>query len=187
MTRTLLIAAALASAACGEVTERKDCGTSAECPAGEYCAHTSEGAVCWPDAIPPGVSVSSVVCGPAGCVGDGQAVRDGQLTVSAEVTDDAEVLEVEAWVDFDPEHAFALTRGSGTTWAGTLPLAALSFPAFAREAVVTVRARDGARNEASAVAPAEQRPVVTRVRWDYASTGQLSPPAVMSDGTSVYV
>lgn len=180
MTRTPFLAAALLAVACGDVDERAECRTSAGCPVGEYCAHTADGSVCWPDAVLPAVGVVTVGCGTAGCV------RDGELVVSAEVTDDAEVYAVEATVDFDPEHPIALARGEGTTWTGTVPLGDLDFPALTRAAVVTVRALDGARNEASAVAAEGQRPEVTRVRWEYPAGGELTPAAVMADGTALF-
>jgi hypothetical protein len=179
MTRYRFLAVAFVAAACGSVKERTDCATSAGCPPGEYCAHTPEGSVCWPDAVSP--TVTGVTVEPSTCP------RDGQLTVTAEVEDDAELFAVEATADVDPAHAFPLTRQTGTTWSGTIALAQLDFPAFARETVVTVRALDGARNEVSA--PAAQRPVVTRVRWERpleaASIVTPTSPAVGADGTVV--
>jgi hypothetical protein len=177
MTRYRFLAVAFVAAACGSVKERSDCATSAGCPPGEYCAHTPEGSVCWPDAVSPTVTGVTVTCEPESCV------RDGQLMVTAQVDDDAEVFAVEATADVDPAHAFPLTRQTGTTWSGTIALAQLDFPAFARETVVTVRALDGARNEASA--PAAQRPVVTRVRWSYSAGASLTAPAIMPDGDVV--
>jgi hypothetical protein len=182
MNRTLLAsAAALAAlaAACGDVKERADCRSSAGCPAGQYCARTSEGNVCWPDAVPPTAGGVTVVCGTDPCP------RDGTLLVTASATDDKELLAVEATIDLAPGRVFPLAPGSGSEWTGTIDLATVPFPAFTRELLVTVVARDGARNEASAVAGAGQRPVVTRLRWEYAGGASLSPAAITADGTVV--
>jgi outer membrane protein assembly factor BamB len=173
------------AAACGGVKHRDDCRTSAGCPVGQYCAQTREGSVCWPDPVPPVVSGLTVACGTLDCP------RDGTLVVTAEATDDVELSAVEATVDLDPFHAFPLVRGSGSSWSGTVQLADVEFPAYSSAVVVTVRARDGARNESFAVAmeglpPAGQRPVVTRERWVYESSGALTPPAVTADGTAVF-
>jgi hypothetical protein len=176
MTRTLLLAAAL-SAGCGHVTDRDDCDASADCPAGQYCARTDDGNVCWPDGVAPAVAGATVSCGTTGCV------RDGTLEVTAEVTDDREVLAVEATTDLDPAHPFALTRGAGSAWAGSIDLSALPFPALAREVVVTVRALDGARNPATL--EAADRREVTRVRWTYDLGVLPTPPAVAANGDVV--
>lgn len=184
MTRLLLRAAALMIlASCGEVEEREPCATSGDCPVGESCVHTSEGSVCWPDAVPPEVTDVTVACGAAGCL------RDGELHVGAAVTDDREVLAVEATVGFDPAIAFPLVRGEGSSWTGTLPLTALDFPGFELEARVTVRALDGARNPATAVAGEGQRPRVGRVRWVAPlETGLVTPtPAAIDDAGTVVV
>lgn len=176
MTRTLFLFVALAALACGSVKERNDCATSAACPAGEYCAHSAEGSVCWPDGVAPTVTGVTVTCGATGCV------RDGELLVTAEVGDDQEVFAVEATADVDPAHAFPLAPKSGSTWSGTIPLAQLEFPALSREVIVTVRVLDGARNAAEAVGLR----AVSRVRWKFASTGQLTAPAVKEDGTVIF-
>jgi hypothetical protein len=92
---------------------------------------------------------------------------------------------VEATVGFDPTRAFPLVRGEGAAWSGTVSLAALDFPGFELDAVVTVRALDGARNAVTAVAEEGQRPRVGRVRWAYPAGGQLTAPAVAVDGIVV--
>lgn len=179
MTRTLLVAAILA-AACGRVRDRADCSTSADCTPGEYCAHTAEGSVCWPDAVPPALASASVTCNPLACV------RDGTLIVTAEATDDREVFAVEAAVDFAPGRRFPLAPGSGTTWTGTIDLASLDLAALEHATTVTVFARDGARNEV--LLDAVERPVVKRVRWAKALDTSVvvpTPPAVAADGTVV--
>ncbi|HSM94343.1 MAG TPA: PQQ-binding-like beta-propeller repeat protein [Anaeromyxobacteraceae bacterium] len=176
MTRAQILVALLA-AGCGSVTERGDCRTSAACPAGEYCAHTPDGNVCWPDPAPPAVASVTVTCAADACL------RDEVMVVTAEATDDSEVFSVEASVDFDPGRWFPLARGAGNAWTGSIPLAALAFPALAQPVVVTVRVRDGGRHEVTATAAPRQ---VTRVKWEYPSSGQLTPPAVAADGTVVF-
>ena len=175
MTRAICLSALLA-AGCGSVVDRDDCKTSADCTMGKYCAHTPDGAVCWPDAMPPAVTSVTVACGAGGCV------RDGSLVVTAVVTDDKEVFAVDATVDFDPATPVTLVRGAGNEWTRTVSLATLKLPAVAREAVVTVRARDGARNEVLETAATDQRPTVTRVRWEFPSDAPLTPPAVRDNG-----
>ncbi|HTN52091.1 MAG TPA: PQQ-binding-like beta-propeller repeat protein, partial [Anaeromyxobacter sp.] len=164
-------------AACGSVQDRAGCAASADCPAGEYCAHTADGNVCWPDGQPPAVSDVTVACG--------TCLRDGTVTVSAVVTDDHDVGAVEASLDLDPARTVPLTL-SGGRWTARVPLGAWPFPAFARPVRATVVARDGARN-ASAPASADS-PAVTRLRWQRAVDGvvvALTPPAIMDDGTIV--
>lgn len=183
MIRSIFVAATLLAAACGAVTERDDCSTSAGCPTGQYCAHTPDGNVCWADSTAPIVGGVTVTCAAPGCP------RDGQLLVTAEVTDDKEVYAVEATADVDPGHVFQLTRGAGSSWSGSIDLGALDFPALERATVVTVLARDGARNETPAEAGAGQRPVVTRVRWSKAlDTGVVTPtPAAVGASGSIVV
>jgi hypothetical protein len=178
MTRTLFLAA-LVAVACGDVRERRDCKSSTSCAPGEYCAHTGEGRVCWPDPVAPAVATVSVDCGGDPCP------RDGALLVTAEVSDDREVLAVEATVDVDPDHPVALLRGAGSTWTGAVDLAARAFPALETEVTVTVRALDGARNEA-VLDGAPLR--VSRVRWEKALDSSVvipTPPAVGVDGTAI--
>jgi hypothetical protein len=177
MNRSLLLAAALA-AACGDVKDRADCSTSAACAAGEYCAHTREGSVCWPDPVPPAVGGVTVTCA-------SPCLRDGLLEVSAVASDDKELLAVEAIADLAPDRPFPLARVDGG-WSGQVDLGSLPFPAMEREVAVTVRARDGAGNVAEVAAT--ERPVVTRVRWEKAlDTGLVipTPPAVSGAGVVV--
>jgi hypothetical protein len=181
MTRSLFLAVALGAAACGTVKDRGECATSADCTPGEYCAHTPDGSVCWGDAVAPTVGPVTVACG-VGSSGVGGCVRDGKLVVTADATDDKEVYAVEATVDFDAAHPFALAHVAGNEWTGTIDLAALDFPALSSAAVVTVRVLDGARNEATQDAAT----AVTRVRWAYSSSGQLTPPAVTTEGTILF-
>jgi hypothetical protein len=120
------------------------------------------------------VSVS-VGCGAGGCQ------RDGSLLVTVEATDDKEVFAVDAAVDLDSTRKVALTRGSDGKWTGTISLDALEFPVLTGEAVVTVRAWDGARN----MVPATAGTVVTRVRWEYPAGATLTPAAVTAAGEAL--
>ena len=129
--RATILVLALLAAGCGSVTDRGDCRTSAGCPKGAYCAHTPDGNVCWPDAVPPAIASVTVACGVNGCF------RDGSLDVTVEVTDDKEVFAVDAAIDLAPTRKVSLIRGGGSTWTGTISLDALEFPALTQEAVVT--------------------------------------------------
>jgi hypothetical protein len=140
---------------------------------GQYCAHTPNGSVCWPDAVPPTVSGVTVTCA-APCL------RDGVLHVEATVADDAEVLGADVSLDLGGPPA-AMQR-SGGVWTADVNLAALPFNAFEADVVVTVTASDGARNKVSA----RGAPVhVTRLKWAYDAGAPLSAPAVMQDGTTI--
>lgn len=175
MNRMLAIAALLAAGCSGVNEDRPGCARSADCPAGQYCASTADGAVCWPDAQPPEVSAVAVTCGPP-------CLRDGTLRVEATVADDHEVAEVSVALDLEPSRAVPMAR-SGARWVAQVPLATWPFPAFERAVVATVTARDGARN-ASAAAPAAPQ-TVTRLRWTYEAGVPMTSPAVLADGTAV--
>jgi hypothetical protein len=179
-TVALLALSAALLAACGSVKDRRDCRASPDCPAGESCVATSEGRVCWPDAVPPAVTAVATGCPAAGCV------RDGALPVTATAGDDVELLAVEASLDLDPSRRFPLARQPDGSWAGSVPLAALPFPHFSKAVAVTVHARDGARNEAALEVAVADRPMVTRVRWQYAAGGQLTPAAIDANGRAVF-
>ncbi|GAO05536.1 PQQ-binding-like beta-propeller repeat protein [Anaeromyxobacter sp. PSR-1] len=179
MDRMLALAAVLAVGCSGVKEDRQGCARSADCPAGEYCASTPDGAVCWPDAQPPAVSGVAVTCGPP-------CLRDGTLRVEATVADDHEVGEVAVALDLDPSRAVPMARAGGR-WVAQVPLEGYPFPAFERAVVATVTARDGARNASIPVdVPAQ---TVTRLRWAQAAeigaTVALSPPAVDDVGTVV--
>ncbi|ABC83974.1 PQQ-binding-like beta-propeller repeat protein [Anaeromyxobacter dehalogenans] len=172
MNRMLALAAVLAVGCSGVKDDRQGCARSADCPAGETCASTPDGAVCWPDAQPPAVSGVAVTCGPP-------CLRDGTLRVEATVADDREVGEVAVALDLDPSRAVPMARAGGR-WVAQVPLEGYAFPAFERAVVATVTARDGARNASIPVdAPAQ---TVTRLRWaqaaDSGATVALSSPAV---------
>ncbi|ACG75545.1 Pyrrolo-quinoline quinone [Anaeromyxobacter sp. K] len=177
MNRMLALAAVLAAGCSGVKDDRPGCARSADCPAGETCASTPDGAVCWPDAQPPAVSGVAVTCAMP-------CLRDGTLRVEATVADDHEVGEVTVALDLDPSRAVPMAR-AGARWVAQVPLDAFPFPAFERAVIATVTARDGARNAASASADAGQQPVVTRLRWTYDAGVPMTSPAVLEDGTAV--
>ncbi len=180
--RRMIVLAWTLSAACGGVGEdRAGCRQSADCRAGEYCASTPDGSVCWPDAVAPVVSVVKVTCA-------GPCLRDGVLRIEATVREDQQLAAVEATLDLDPSRRVALAK-VGQVHAAELRLEEWPFPAFERPVIATVTATDGARNEHSATAPADQQPVVTRLRWERAvdpgAAVALTSPAVRQDGVVV--
>jgi hypothetical protein len=180
MRRIVSTVAALAIVACSSPDEKTRCATTADCGAGEFCARTSEGAVCWPDAVAP--VVSDVVATCVAPAQNGACPRDGVIRVTAAVTDDNEVGAVTASLSLAPETAFPLAK-SGSGYVGELALADLPFAAFEADVTVSVWATDGAGNEATADAAA---PVdVTRLRWTYDAGRPLSPAAITDDGTIV--
>ncbi|HEX9244448.1 MAG TPA: hypothetical protein VF875_18570 [Anaeromyxobacter sp.] len=171
MRATLLVLFAAALAACGSPQDRGSCGTSTDCPAGAYCAHTPDGSVCWPDAVAPVVSGVTVTCA-APCL------RDSTLHVQATISDDAEVLDARVTLDVGgPPVPLART---GSTWSATLPLRAFPFDFFSHGVVATVTARDGARNETSLDASGVT--TVTRLRWQTQFTSSVAPLAVNAAG-----
>jgi hypothetical protein len=169
----LLLAAAALGAACAAPHERAGCGASTDCPAGEYCARTPDGSVCWPDAVPPVVSGVTVTC-PTPCL------RDSVLQVQATISDDAEVLDakVELSVGGPP---VPMAR-SGAVWVANIPMASFPFDAFEAEVLATVTAQDGARNERAVSSSSIH---VTRLRWKYDAGAPITAPAVMTDGSVV--
>ena len=177
---SILLAAVLT--ACGAVHDRAACGASTDCPAGQYCARTSDGNVCWADAVPPVVSAVTVACHDP--VVDGSTcLRDGILQVSATITDDKEVAGAEVHLDVGGAPV-PLARVQGNLWEADVELARVPFGYFEHAVVTTVVARDGARNTAS-LEPAGAT-TVTRHRFARAlDTGvfSLGHPAIMADGT----
>ncbi len=174
--RSLAIIFAALAAACGSVHDRAECSASTDCPAGSYCSRTTDGNVCWSDAVPPSVSGVTVTC-PVPCL------RDSVLRVEANVTDDAEVLGAELALDIGGPPV-AMTPAAGK-WVANVALRELPFDYVEHAVTVTVTARDGARNPASASGSAT---MVTRVRFEKALDSgvfSLTAPAVMPDGTVV--
>jgi hypothetical protein len=159
-------------AACSSVPDHATCGTSTDCPAGQYCARTADGDVCWPDAVPPTLSGVTVTCA-APCL------RDGVLHVEATVADDAEVLGADVSLDVGGPPV-AMQR-SGAVWAADLELRKFPFDHFAHRVVATVTARDGARNEVSL--DATSATTTTRIRWKVSLGAALGSPAVGPAGT----
>jgi len=174
--RSLAIIFAALAAACGSVHDRAECSASTDCPSGSYCSRTTDGNVCWPDAVPPGVSGVTVTC-PVPCL------RDSVLRVEANVADDAEVLGAEVALDIGGPPV-AMTPDAGK-WVANVALREFPFDYVEHAVTVTVTARDGARNPASANGSAIS---VTRVRFEKALDSgvfSLTAPAVMPDGTVV--
>ena len=174
MRATLLsIAAAVLAAACGAPGERAGCAASPDCPAGQYCARTPDGSVCWADAVPPVVSSVTVTCA-APCL------RDSSLHVEATISDDAEVLDASVALDVGGPAVPLARAGTGATWTADLPLRRFPFDHFSHGVVATVTARDGARNEASLDAGGVT--TVTRLRWVAQFNSATSPLAVNASG-----
>ncbi len=159
--------------ACGSVRDRSECATSPECPAGQYCAQTADGNVCWPDALAPTLSAVVVACDSTPCL------RSGVLHVTATIADDAEVLGAEVTLDVGGP-ATPMTR-SGADWVADLPLRRFPFEHFVHGVVARVTARDGARNEASLDASAAT--TVTRLRFEKVLEDgvELTSPVVVAD------
>jgi hypothetical protein len=179
--RTVLaMAFAFALAACSSPDERARCSTTADCGPGEYCARTSEGAVCWPDAIAPVASDVTLTC--VQPTPSGACPRDGVVRVTAAVSDEAEMGAVTASLSLAPESAFPLAE-SGSGWTADVALAELPFDGFEANVTATVRARDGAGNEVTA--DAEDSVAVTRLRWTYDAGRPLTPAAIDPGGRIV--
>jgi outer membrane protein assembly factor BamB len=115
-------------------------------------------------------------------------LRDGVLRVEATVREDRQLASVHATLDLDPARSVELAP-AGQVYAAELKLEDWPFPAFERAVVATVMAVDGARNQHALEAPADQRPVVTRLRWaqavDPGAAVALTSPAVRQDGVVV--
>jgi hypothetical protein len=172
---SILLAAVLT--ACGSVHDRAACGASTDCPAGQYCARTSDGNVCWADAVPPVVSAVTVTCDPV--VVGSTCLRDGVLHVRATITDDKEVLGADVHLDVGGAPV-PLARVAGNVWGADVQLARVPFGFFDHAVVATVTARDGARNTAS-LEPAGAT-TVTRHLWQTPLGAGLASPAVSSTG-----
>lgn len=164
--------------ACGAVRDRPACAASTDCPAGQYCAPTADGSVCWPDAVPP--SVSGVTASCLGRAAGEPCLRDGTLRVEATVADDAEVLGAEVTLDVGGP-AVPMQRAGGV-WRADVELRRMPFDHFAHPVVATVAARDGARNHAFDAAAAT---TVTRLVWRTTLGAALAVPAVTPTGILV--
>lgn len=187
MTRTLLLCTVLL-AACdplyGTVPDRAPCATSADCPAGQFCASTGSGRVCWADAVPPAVGSPSVTCSTTPCL------RDAVLTVEAQVSDDQELGPVTVTLDLDGgQRQVPMVRQAGALHRATLPLAEWPVAGLTATVTATVRAVDGARNPGATTAAAGHRPSVTRLRAPLPLAAGVvvvpTAPALAADGTVV--
>lgn len=165
-------------AACGSVHDRGGCSASTDCPAGQYCARTADGNVCWADAVPPAVSAVTVAC--LDPVGAGSTcLRDGVLRVQATITDDKEVLGAEVALDVGGAPV-PMIRAGGDRWIADVQLRMLPFDYFEHAIVTTVTARDGARN--TAFLEPSGTTTVTRHRWKMNLGAGLAPPSVSTSG-----
>ncbi|WP_242343124.1 PQQ-binding-like beta-propeller repeat protein [Anaeromyxobacter terrae] len=177
--RHVVISAAALALACSSVEDRAACATSVECPAGQYCARTADGNVCWPDAVAPVVSSVSASCSTTPCL------RDGVLRVEATVAEDEQVAGVEVALDLDAGARKVAMTLSGGRWLAELPLREWPFEAYARPVVASVVARDGARNEGGGAAAAVE---VTRLRWERSlGSGQALTSAAVTDSGMILV
>jgi outer membrane protein assembly factor BamB len=175
-----LFVLALLVAACSAPKDRAECSASVPCGAGEYCAHTPDGSVCWPDTVAPTLQAVTVTCGTP-------CLRDGTLQVSATVTDDQELVSVEASIPaLSAARSVPMSLSSGK-WVAAIPLAGWPFPAFEMPIAVRVTARDAAQNPAQLDAVGGNVPVVTRLKGrPYDAGVPITSPAVLADGTVVF-
>lgn len=167
---TLLLAALVA--ACGNVEERPRCSAPGTCPAGQYCA--PEG-ICWRDDFKPAIDAVEVLAA-------SPTPRDGQIAVKVRARDDHGLAGVSVKLDLQPDQLPAATF-DGTDWVYTFDLAALPFPYFERAVEVTAVAIDEAGNSTQQVASV--KPTVTRLRWVYEGGANMTPVAVLADGSVI--
>ncbi|MBK9519237.1 MAG: PQQ-binding-like beta-propeller repeat protein [Anaeromyxobacter sp.] len=174
MRRTLIATLLLATlvAACGAVEERPRCSAPGTCPAGQYCA--PEG-ICWRDDFKPAIDAIEVLAA-------SPTPRDGQITVKVRARDDRGLAGVSVKLDLQPDQLPAATF-DGTDWVHTFDLAALPFPYFERAVELTAVAIDEAGNSTQQVAVV--RPTVTRLRWVYEGGANMTPVAVLADGSVI--
>ncbi len=162
---------------CGGGGGKPGCSDTRPCEAGNYCAHTPDGNVCWPDEVDPVVGSVEATCG-----GSTTCRRDATLHVEVDVTDDAAMGTVEVELGLDPGHPRAAALVSGNTYAVDVPLAEVPFPKFEDTLSVTVTARDEAENAVSDT----ESVTLTRLAWaTELTTVPLWSPAVLPDGTIV--
>jgi len=125
---------------------------------------------------PPRVASSSLTCLSAQA-----CMRDEVVAVSATVENGPSSVRV--WTDLAPGKYYPLTNGTGgTSYTGTIPLAAVPFPMFTAGVNATVEALDAS---GAVVSPMRRGMTVTRLRWAYAAGVAVTSPAVMDDGTLV--
>jgi outer membrane protein assembly factor BamB len=171
----LIVTGLLALAGCGGGGGWKaTCSATKPCEAGNYCAETPDGNVCWPDEVAPVIASVDATCG-----GSGTCRRDGTLSIAVVVTDDAAMGTVQAELSLDPGHPRVLQHVSGDLYALDISLVELRFPHFSQDVNVTVTARDEAGNAAEG----EGNVAVTRSAWTrQLASVPLWSPAVTSDG-----
>jgi hypothetical protein len=126
---------------------------------------------------PPSVASAALACQ----AGAQHCVRDEAVVVSATVENGPSSVRV--WTDLAPGTYYPLTNGgSGTSYSGTIPLAAVPFPTFTKGVTATIEALDA---NGGVVSSKTAQGTVTRLRWAYAAGAAVTSPAVMDDGTLV--
>jgi outer membrane protein assembly factor BamB len=126
---------------------------------------------------PPSVASAALAC-QAGAL---LCARDEAIAVSATVENGPTSVRVST--DLAPGTYYPLTNGGGgTSYSGTIPLAAIPFPTFTASMTATVEALDA---NSSVVSSKRAGVTVTRLRWAYPAGAAVTSPAVMDDGTLV--
>ncbi|HYD42452.1 MAG TPA: hypothetical protein VEB43_16605 [Anaeromyxobacter sp.] len=180
----LIVTGMLALAGCGGGGGWKaTCSATKPCEAGNYCADTPDGNVCWPDSEPPQFASTPT----ATCNGTRVCRRTDTLHVEAVVTDDAKMGTVEVELGLEPVVTRALQkRPDSDTFEADISLAEVPFDRFDAENVaVTFTARDEAQTPA--VAAEAEDITITRLAWKTLLRGasdtayRLFMPAVLDD------
>ena len=181
----LVVGVSLLAACGGGGGWKSSCSADDPCSAGNFCAHTPDGNVCWPDEDVPSVEAVVQSCSQTPCL------RDSVLTVRATVRD-ADYdgwrgeLDVRAALSIDPENARPMRSVGGDEWELSVPLAEVPFGHFAADVTATVTVTDEAENAGQPVTSEQVN--VTRRKWVVALPGQggtsfpLMAPAIVNDG-----
>src|SRR5512142_3272815 len=120
--------AAIVGLGCSGSGGKPGCDGTGSCGAGNYCAHTPDGNVCWPDDVAPNVNSVLVTCSTEPCR------RDSILHVTVDASDNASLasVAVEVKLDIDKVLSVPMAHGVGTTWEADVPLTSVDFPYFER-------------------------------------------------------
>jgi hypothetical protein len=186
MRRVLLAAAlGLGLVGCGSGggggSHHDSCSGPGTCTAGNYCALTKDGNVCWPDTVAPSIRDVTVQCSTNPCR------RDAALLVTATVEDGSGTGRAWVELDADPGTRWEMSPSPGAGLQVEVPLDRGPFPYFEHDVRPTVHAIDEAENPASTQAGLAVR--VTRARWSLplktGSALSLSSPAILPDGRVV--
>ncbi|MGC3999990.1 MAG: hypothetical protein QM767_22135 [Anaeromyxobacter sp.] len=176
-----MVMAAWLVVGCGTKDDKpNECDSQRPCEAGQYCAQTPDGNVCWPDTVAPRVNAVTTTCSTTPCL------RDSVLTVAVAATDDHQLARVELRMDLDHDRLISLTQSNGK-WVTTLALAEWPFPDVEHVPALQVLAYDAADNERNLQMSTAL--VVTRALFSISANSQfmtaLTPSALLSDGTVV--